>query len=193
VSASAPSPSERLRRVLHDHGAALSRLAAAWTRTTAEREDLLQDISLALLVALPRFRGECPERAFIWRVAHNRCLVAARSRRRHVDDERLLEQASTDPSPLTRMEQHQRARALQSAVARLSEDQRAVIVLSFEGMSHQEIGEVVGASANAIGVRLHRARAALAEALQPRAAAVTATTTATTNATVAAIRTTRTA
>jgi RNA polymerase sigma factor (sigma-70 family) len=178
MSVADKAPSERLRRVLQDHGAALSRLASAWTRTTAEREDLLQDISLALLVALPRFRGECPERAFIWRVAHNRCLVAARSRRRHMDEELLLEPASTDPSPLARLEQQQRARALQRAVARLSEDQRAVIVMSLEGMSHEEIGEIVGASANTVGVRLHRARAALAEALQPTAATTSTTRTA---------------
>jgi RNA polymerase sigma factor (sigma-70 family) len=176
VSASPIPPPELLRRALGAHGLALSRLASAWTRTTAEREDLLQDISLALLVALPRFRGECPERAFIWRVAHNRCVQAARRRRPQVDDDRLLEVESRAPSPFDRLDAQQRARALQRAVAGLSEDQRTVIVLSLEGLSHEEIGEVVGASANAVGVRLHRARAALAAALQPTTAAATSTT-----------------
>jgi len=170
MAAPSTPPPELLRRVLNDQGAALGRLAAAWTRTPAERDDLLQDMALALLVALPRFRGECPERAFVWRVAHNRCLLAARQRRRRPGDELLDEHASSQPSPLARVEQEQRARALQRAIGTLTEDHRAVLVLSFEGLSHEEIGDVVGASANAVGVRLHRARAALTDAMQAKEA-----------------------
>jgi RNA polymerase sigma factor (sigma-70 family) len=166
MAAPSTPPPELLRRVLSEQGAGLGRLAAAWTRNRAERDDLLQDIALALLVALPRFRGECPERAFVWRVAHNRCLLVARQRRRQPDDELTDEHISPQPSPLARVEQEQRARHLQRAIGRLSEDHRAVLVLSFEGLSHEEIGDVVGASANAVGVRLHRARAALTDAMQ---------------------------
>jgi RNA polymerase sigma-70 factor (ECF subfamily) len=166
MAAPSTPPPELLRRVLRDQGAALGRLASAWTRNRAERDDLMQDIALALLVALPRFRGECPERAFVWRVAHNRCLLMARQRRRQADDELTDEHISPQPSPLARVEQEQRARHLQRAIGRLSEDHRAVLVLSFEGLSHEEIGDVVGASANAVGVRLHRARAALTDAMQ---------------------------
>jgi RNA polymerase sigma factor (sigma-70 family) len=176
MAASPPSPAEHLRRALSDHGAALSRLAAAWTRTAAEREDLLQDIALALLVALPRFRGECPERAFVWRIAHNRCLVAARKRGRPPDVALADEHESTQPSPLAHVEEHQRSVALRRAVGRLTEEQRAVLVLSFEGLSHEEIGDVVGASPNAVGVRLHRARAALADALKTQDATSITTT-----------------
>ncbi len=55
---------------------------------------------------------------------------------------------------------------MQAALRTLSEDHRAVLVLSFEGLSHEQIGDVLGASANAVGVRLHRARAALTTAMQ---------------------------
>jgi RNA polymerase sigma-70 factor (ECF subfamily) len=159
---------EQLRRVLLEQGASLRRMASAWTRDAAERDDLLQDIALALLVALPTFRNECPQRAFVWRIAHNRCLLVARQRRRPAGQAHVAltdEHASPQRSPEAQLEQGQRARLLQTALRSLSEDHRAVLVLSFEGLSHDDIGEVVGASANAVGVRLHRARAALTTAM----------------------------
>ena len=52
--------------VLAAHGPALGRLASSYTRTTGEREDLLQEIALAIWTALPRFRGECSERTFLF-------------------------------------------------------------------------------------------------------------------------------
>ena len=162
------SAAELLRRVLVEQGASLRRMASAWTRTDSERDDLVQDIALALLVALPAFRHECPQRAFIWRIAHNRCLLVARQRRRpggQAHAELTDDLASPQRSPEAQLEHGQRARLLQTAMRALTEDHRAVLVLSFEGLSHDEIGEVVGATANAVGVRLHRARAALTAAM----------------------------
>ncbi|MSV36373.1 MAG: hypothetical protein EXQ47_12375 [Bryobacterales bacterium] len=40
-------------------------------RDGAEGDDLLQEITLALWAALPRFRGESSERTWVYRVAHN--------------------------------------------------------------------------------------------------------------------------
>ncbi len=60
--------------VVDTYGPALRRLASAWERDAAAREDLLQEILLALWRALPRFRGECSEKTFVFRVAHNRRL-----------------------------------------------------------------------------------------------------------------------
>lgn len=74
-------PPPRIEDALRRYGPALARLASAYARNKAEREDLLQDFALALLVALPTFRGDCPERAFVLRVAHNRALALLTRRR----------------------------------------------------------------------------------------------------------------
>lgn len=76
-----------LRRYL----AALRRLAGSYTSTNEEREDLLQDIAMALWTALPRFRGDASERTWLYRVAHNTAIsFVAGNRRRtfnsHGDD-----------------------------------------------------------------------------------------------------------
>jgi RNA polymerase sigma-70 factor (ECF subfamily) len=73
VGAAHEEPEEaRLTRLLSVHAAPLSRLFASYARNAADRHDLAQEVALALFTALPRFRGECSERTFVFRVAHNR-------------------------------------------------------------------------------------------------------------------------
>src|SRR5215218_6875349 len=67
--------------VLRQYGAALSRLAASYTRHAGGREDVLQEIAFAIWRALPRFRGESSERTFIFRIAHNRAITYLAQRR----------------------------------------------------------------------------------------------------------------
>ena len=62
-------------RLLAENGPALSRLAASYTNTAADRDDLVQEIALSIWRGLPQFRGECSERTFIFRIAHNRAVT----------------------------------------------------------------------------------------------------------------------
>jgi RNA polymerase sigma factor (sigma-70 family) len=76
-----------LDELLAAHGAALSRLASSYVRRQDEREDLLQEIVVAIWRALPRFRRESSERTFLFRIAHNRAITyVARRRTSTVDD-----------------------------------------------------------------------------------------------------------
>ena len=160
------SLAERFARVLREHGAALARLAAGYEADPLEREDLLQDISLALWIALPRFRGECSERTFVYRIGHNRGLSHRWRRQRHLA---ALDDADAVPDPRADPEgdvvRTQRSERLMAAIRSLSHPHRQVIMLSLEGLSHREVAEVVGTTENNVAVRLSRARAALRERL----------------------------
>jgi DNA-directed RNA polymerase specialized sigma24 family protein len=72
---------QQFERILVEHGGAISRLAYRYEAERSVREELVQDIALALWQALPHFRGECSERTFIFRIAHNRGLSHAGKRR----------------------------------------------------------------------------------------------------------------
>ncbi|MGC1597270.1 MAG: sigma factor, partial [Candidatus Acidiferrales bacterium] len=61
-------------RILREHGAAISRLAFGYEAVASVREELVQDIALAIWQALAHFRGGCSERTFVYRIAHNRGL-----------------------------------------------------------------------------------------------------------------------
>lgn len=160
---------QQFRRILEQQGPAISRLAFSYETVASVREELVQDIALAIWQALPRFRGECSERTFVFRIAHNRGLSHAWRRRpahQPLDD---LEEADQPIDPRPHPEDqaaqvHQHAR-LMSAIQSLPVTHRQMIVLTLEGFSHGEIAEVVGITENNVAVRLARARKALKNAL----------------------------
>lgn len=153
-----------LARILTEHGAALARTAASYTRTDAERKDLLQEIALALFRAFPTFRGDCSERAFVLRVAHNQGVTFS-TRRRPTPVDLDEETSSSSPDPEHALERKQRAARLHRAIHALPLGHRQVVTLLLEDLSHEEIAAVLGLSVSNVGVRLHRARTALREAL----------------------------
>jgi RNA polymerase sigma factor (sigma-70 family) len=160
---------QQFERILGEHGAAISRLAFSYETVAAIREELVQEIALAIWQALPHFRGECTERTFVFRIAHNRGLrhVARRGPpQQSLDDlEEAEEPVDLRPRPdeqLARMNQRER---LLSGVQALPIAHKQMIVLMLEGLSHAEIGEVLGITDNNVAVRLTRARKALKEAM----------------------------
>ncbi|MCW5835930.1 MAG: sigma-70 family RNA polymerase sigma factor [Labilithrix sp.] len=156
-------PEGRLLAVLKVHAPALSRLAASYTRSTDEREDLLQDIALALHLALPSFRGDASERTFVLRVAHNRAITFAARRGAAVDiaDHEDALVASSGKNPELRFERAERGQRLLAAVRTLPLTHRQVMTMLLEGLAHREIAEVLGVTENVVAVRANRARAAL--------------------------------
>lgn len=157
----------RFNRLLQVNQPALSRLLAGYARLASDREDLLQEIAIALWRALPGFRGECSERAFLFRIAHNRCMTYIAKRRPTIS----LDDAGMDPqdprgySESAVSQEHERRRLI-GAIRQLPLIYREVVVLMLEGMDYREISEVVGISETNVGARLNRARQQLKKALE---------------------------
>jgi len=147
--------------VIRAHGDALERVVWGYVDNAPDREDLMQEILVALWRALPRFRGESSLRTFVLQVAHNRSITFATRRRRFADlpEEGLL----PDPTPLVeeRLIEQQHRDRLFAAIRRLPEAQRQAVMLHLEGLSQREIAALQETSEGNVGVRLTRARKAL--------------------------------
>jgi RNA polymerase sigma-70 factor (ECF subfamily) len=120
--------------------------------------------------ALPSFRGDCSERTFVFRIAHNRAVshIDRWQRRRTdaLDDEAPVAAPGPDPErSLSAQQSHER---LQAAVQSLPLGLRQVVVLTLEGLSHAEVADIVGITENNVAVRLTRAKAALSRLLEAR-------------------------
>jgi len=163
----AESRDVRCVRLLQEHDRALRRLAAGYEHDLAKQQDLVQDVWLAVWQALPRFRGECSERTFVFRIAHNRAVshidYTQRRRAEPLEDDAPI--AAPGPDPEHSLSQQQRHERLRAAVQDLPLGLRQVVVLTLEGLSNAEVAEVIGITENNVAVRLTRARAALARAL----------------------------
>lgn len=155
-------------RLVAANGPALTRLAASYTNTPSDRDDLLQEIAMALWQALPRFRGECSERTFLFRIAHNRAIAhMARGRSQPVAGEEV-EVHDPAPDPEAGLAREQHVERLRLAIHRLPLVYRQAITLSLEGLGYGEIAEVLGISESNVGARLTRARQLLRESLENR-------------------------
>jgi RNA polymerase sigma-70 factor, ECF subfamily len=140
--------------------------------------DATQEAFISAFKAIRTFRGGS-FKAWLLRIVTNACYDEIRRRKRrpnasldalYVEDE----SADSDGSLVTRAEnpeQYAQRMDLQAAIVSclqgLSEDQRTVTVLSdIEGMSYEEISDVIGAALGTVKSRLSRARSSLRDCLQ---------------------------
>jgi RNA polymerase sigma-70 factor, ECF subfamily len=140
----------------------------------AEVEDLIHDVFVVALRRRGEFRGEAKVTTWLFRITN---LVVRKRRFRHrlrqmLDVLHRSEAAAVappSPTPLELVEQRQQCARLYAALDRLPDKYRTVVILcDIEGASAEEAGQLLGLSANAVWVRVHRARAMLLERLQSR-------------------------
>jgi len=150
---------EQWERLMREQGPSVLRMAAAYESNPANRDDLVQEIALALWKALHQFRGECSERTLVFRIAHNRALTHVWRRKQSPGE---LDDASDVPdsraTPESQASAGQLRDRLLAAIRRLPVGHRQVMVLLLEGMSQAEIAAVLGITEGNVAVRANRAR-----------------------------------
>jgi RNA polymerase sigma factor (sigma-70 family) len=148
-----PDYKGQLTELIDAYAGPIRRLCAAYAETAADREDLSQDIFLAVWRALPGFRGEASVRTWLYRIAHNVAWTwQARHRRRQGRETPLvLEAEASTQMDLRRL-------ALKRAIAAMSPGDRTLTLLWLEGLSAIEIEEVTGIKSATVAVRLSRIR-----------------------------------
>ena len=150
---------------LRDHAGLLHRVANAFA-TGADRDDLMQELLLALWRAVTAFAGASKPSTFIHRVAHN---AALSWRRGAATYRRRLERFATEPWPAPdppRPGEDEALAAIYAAIRRLPPVDRSLLVLHLDGLGYAAIAEIHGLSENHVGVRLTRLRQRLTLLLQ---------------------------
>lgn len=118
-----------------------------------DAEDAVQATFVRAFRALPRFRGDSAPRTWLYRIATNEALGLLRRRK---ETPEWVEERHGAPDGAGAVVERLAVRA---ALARLSPDHRAVLVLRlWEELSYSEIAAVLGISLPAVKMRLNRAR-----------------------------------
>lgn len=155
-------------------------LALRMTRSEADAAEITQDTFLSAYQHLSEFRGESAFGSWVHRIAANNALMRLRRQKvlDIVSDElagpEFTERGSLAEAPDSdwskraddKVLDDELGRAIQVATDALPEGYREVFLLKdVEGLSYEEISEMVGISIPAVKSRLHRARLALREAI----------------------------
>jgi RNA polymerase sigma-70 factor (ECF subfamily) len=163
------------RALFERHARAMVAFCHHFVRDPARAEELAQDVFVKLHQAADRYRPAARFKTFLYRIASNHCLNELRrgeyGARRASAGEEPTEPDSL-PSAAGTPEEAARGAALERAVAALlaslPEKQRAALVLCrLEGMSYEEIAEVLETTVPAVKSLVHRATVAAADALAP--------------------------
>jgi RNA polymerase sigma-70 factor (ECF subfamily) len=157
---------ERFHELLSANGPGLLRLAASYTSSRSDRDDLFQDIAMGIWKALPRFRGESSVRTFIFRIAQNRAVTYLAQRRPFGNLDESFDLPDPRPNPEKEFVKGQQEARLLEAIRRLPVEYLQVITLTLEGMAYAETAEVLGISESNVGVRLNRARQMLRQLME---------------------------
>ncbi len=169
------------RALFERHARAMFQFCHHFVRNAARAEELAQDAFLNVYRARDRYRPTARFKTYLYRVASNLCLNELRRARgegapapagRPADGEDPPNDLDALPSGAATPEELARGRALEAAfqglLARLPEKQRAALVLCrFEGLSYEEIAQVLETTVPAVKSLVHRATVAAAEALAP--------------------------
>lgn len=172
------------RCLFQKYGRAMVAFCNHFVRDGARAEELAQDVFLKLHRSAERYQPTARFKTYLYRIASNHCLNEVRrgeyAARRQLEREPEGEAgAPTDPDQLASAaaspEETALAAALgrevQALLARLPEKQRAAFVLGrLEGLSYEEVAEVLGTTVPAVKSLVHRATVAAAAALAPYAA-----------------------
>lgn len=146
------------------HQGPIFRLALRITGSDADAQDAAQESFVRAWRSLRRFRGDSSFSTWMHRITTNACLDLLAARPDQGPLPETLSDVRGDPSTLA--ETHERMRALQTCVRALPPDARAALVLrEFQGLSYEEVAEVLGVSLAAVKGRIHRARLQLVETM----------------------------
>lgn len=144
--------SNRLEELVTKHENTLFRASLAILGDAQEAEDAVQDTFLRYLEKRPELRDSDHEKAWLLKVAANRCKSVLRMRKRHP----AVELLDVYPAPDTD------CRELMEAILALPANQRAAVHLHYyEGYTSEEIGAILGQRPGTVRSHLSRARDSL--------------------------------
>ncbi|APR78218.1 RNA polymerase sigma-70 factor, ECF subfamily protein [Minicystis rosea] len=157
---------QALRALFARHAPALGRLVRHYEAEPEARRDLEQEILIALWRAWASFRGECSERTWVYRVAHNVAashVARALRTRRTIDAQGSAPEPEPPRAPDDVTAERDTVRRLEQRIQTLDLQSRQLVLLALEGCTTAEIVEVTGLSPTNVTTKLSRLRKALAD------------------------------
>ena len=145
------------------------------TRSQEDAEEISQDVFITLHAKSRSFQGKSAFSSWLYRITANAAFMKLRQKKSSaavsLEDinpsivESWVDQNSNDIGYIS--SRHELREVIEQAIAKLPEEYRMIFIMrDVDGLSSQEVSEIMGASVPAIKSRLHRARLMLRKKLQ---------------------------
>ncbi|MGA2262727.1 MAG: sigma-70 family RNA polymerase sigma factor [Acidobacteriota bacterium] len=162
-----PAQNDLYEQAIAAYGPAIDRLARSYEADSEERQDLLQEIHLALWRSFEGFDSRCSLRTWVYRVAHN-VATSHVIRHRRTNSRTLLsldalEGVQDKNDSEAAADRHEVVQQLLTLVQRLRPIDRQIMLLYLEGMDATSIGEITGVSPGNVFTKMHRIKSIIAD------------------------------
>jgi RNA polymerase sigma-70 factor (ECF subfamily) len=155
---------------LGEHGSSVMKVARAYTLTSDECQDLAQEILLQAWRSLPKFEHKATPATWFYRVALQTAMnwqrkdKPRRSRQQPLVEVQTVVIAGSDSGE--QAQQRETVEQLYNAIHQLPKTDAALVLLYLDGLSYQEMADVLGISESNVGVKLNRAKKTLSELMK---------------------------
>ncbi len=175
--------------LVQQYGQMTYRLAFRLLHNPEDAADVVQDAFVKVFRTIGKFKGECALKTWIYRITLNTALNQNRWWKRHKKAECALEridpetgsffheQPSGRPTPLDSLLTNEMQVIVHKALWKIDESHRTILIMrEMEGLSYEEVADILHVSLGTVKSRLSRARHALRyqveAALQPSEATI---------------------
>jgi RNA polymerase sigma-70 factor (ECF subfamily) len=155
---------EAFRVLFETHKDRIYSIALRYSGDSSLAMDIAQDTFVKLLSSIGDYRGEANFETWLYRVVVNRCLDHHRRGRRllPIMNDLIDLIRHTGETVLNQLLRTEFEESVQEVIQTLSPEQRMVVVLRYtEGLSYEEIAEILGCTTGTVGSRLSRAHRVL--------------------------------
>jgi RNA polymerase sigma factor (sigma-70 family) len=164
-------PSEKeFIALLNQHQKIVHKVCNLYMDRHSDREDLFQEITLQAWKAYGSFRGEAKFSTWLYRVALNTAITFFRKEKKQpaiYSADVLPDSREEDRDPI-----EDQVKAMYAAIGELSKIDKAIVMLYLEDYSYNEIGEMMGITANNVAVKMNRIKTKLREETQKQMATI---------------------
>lgn len=152
-------------------------LAMRITRNAEDTEEIMQDVFIIVYTKVHKFEGKSAFSSWLYRVTTNTAFMKLRKRRVQntvsLEDSNLIDKNNWVGSRSENIDvnyissQHEMRALIEAALAKLPDEYRTIFLLrDVDGLSNQEVGEILKITVPAVKSRLHRSRIMLRKKLK---------------------------
>jgi len=146
---------EFVRQVQANEGI-IQKICRLYGHTQPDREDLFQEIVVQLWKAVPTFRGQSKFSTWMYRVSLNTAISDFRKKKRTLPVSETEIDSVEIKSELRDVNEEEKLNTLYTAIGRLPEIDKAIVILYLEDKSYEEMEDILGINTNNLRVKMNR-------------------------------------
>ncbi len=140
------------------------KLCRAYTNSQEDFEDYYQEVCLQIWRSKDNFREESEWSTWVYRISLNVCLTLLKKKKKNVQHF-VSDSVTVEETEASYAFSDESLNLLYAAIRKLSEIDRAIIMLYLDEKSQKEIADIIGTNPNNIGVRVKRIKMKLKKIL----------------------------